>query len=55
MRRHVLATMVLAGLAMLATTGYSDPPLPLHGVEGYGGVFSTYSAYLVNPGKEGEG
>jgi hypothetical protein len=24
------------------------PPLPLHGIEGMGGVFSTYSAYLVN-------
>ena len=26
------------------------PPLPLHGIEGMGGVFSTYSAYLVNSG-----
>lgn len=30
------------------------PPLPLHGIEGSGGIFSTYSAYLVNPAKEGE-
>ncbi len=28
------------------------PPLPLHGIEGSGGIFSTYSAYLVNPAKE---
>jgi hypothetical protein len=30
------------------------PPLPLHGIEGMGGIFSTYSAYLVNPAPPGE-
>jgi hypothetical protein len=30
------------------------PPLPLHGIEGMGGVFSTYSAYLVNSGGDDE-
>jgi len=30
------------------------PPLPLHTIEGNGGIFSTNSAYLVNPAKEGE-
>lgn len=30
-----------------------SPPLPLHGVEGYGGIASTYSAYLVNPSGKG--
>jgi hypothetical protein len=30
------------------------PPLPLHGVEGYGGVAITYSAYLTNPPKTGK-
>ena len=30
------------------------PPLPLHTVEGNGGIFATNSAYLVNPAKEGE-
>jgi len=30
------------------------PPLPLHGIEGMGGIFSTYSAYLVNPARPGE-
>ncbi len=29
------------------------PPLPLHGIEGYGGIFSTYSAYLVNGPSKG--
>lgn len=32
----------------------NPPPLPAIGVEGFGGVFGTYSAYLVNPAKEGE-
>jgi len=31
-----------------------SPPLPLHGIEGMGGVCSTYSAYLVNPAKDGK-
>jgi hypothetical protein len=30
------------------------PPLPLHTIEGVGGIFATSSAYLVNPAKEGE-
>jgi len=30
------------------------PPLPLHQIEGSGGVFSTLSAYLVNPPRNGE-
>lgn len=29
-------------------------PLPLHQIEGNGGVFSTLSAYLVNPPRDGE-
>lgn len=31
----------------------SRPPLPLHGIEGYGGIASTYSAYLTNTATEG--
>jgi len=30
------------------------PPLPLHEIEGQGGVFSTLSAYIVNPPRNGE-
>ena len=30
------------------------PPLPLHGIEGMGGIFATYSAYLVNPAPAGK-
>ncbi|MFO1475638.1 MAG: DUF3034 family protein [Verrucomicrobiota bacterium] len=30
------------------------PPLPLHQIEGNGGVFSTLSAYIVNPPRDGE-
>jgi hypothetical protein len=29
-------------------------PLPLHNIEGNGGVFSTLSAYIVNPPRDGE-
>jgi len=29
-------------------------PLPLHEIEGNGGIFSTLSAYLVNPPRDGE-
>jgi len=29
-------------------------PLPLHQIEGNGGIFSTLSAYIVNPPREGE-
>lgn len=29
------------------------PPLPLHGIEGYGGIATTYSAYLTNTAIEG--
>lgn len=31
----------------------TSPPLPLHGIEGYGGIAITYSAYLTNPAEDG--
>ncbi|MCY3018090.1 MAG: DUF3034 family protein [Planctomycetota bacterium] len=30
------------------------PPLPLHCIEGTGGLFATHTAYLVNPPKKGD-
>jgi hypothetical protein len=30
------------------------PPLPLHQIEGNGGIFATLSAYIVNPPRDGE-
>lgn len=36
-----------------AVAGESSPPLSLYGIEGYGGVAVTYSAYLVNPADKG--
>ncbi len=48
----ILTLAVAQGVA--AQEEQSAPPLPLHSVEGTGGVFSTQSAYLVNPAKEGE-
>ena len=47
--------MAAASWAQNAPAAQEGPPLPLHGVEGYGGVFSTYSAYLVNPGDNAVG
>jgi len=54
--RWVIAVMVVACLAFVAGATSADeaPPLPLHSIEGVGGVFCTSSAYLVNPGPEGE-
>ncbi len=40
--------------AASAEEAKKGPPLPLLGIEGYGGVAITYSAYLVNPAKPGE-
>jgi hypothetical protein len=40
--------------AVTETKGEKPPPLPLHQIEGNGGIFSTLSAYLVNPPRDGE-
>lgn len=36
------------------TSNEKPAPLPLHQIEGNGGIFSTLSAYLVNPPRDGE-
>ena len=36
------------------STDDKGPPLPLHEIEGSGGIFATLSAYLVNPPRNGE-
>jgi hypothetical protein len=46
-----LLALLVAGCAL---TEGQPPPLPLHGIEGVGGVFATHSALLVNPAKEGD-
>jgi hypothetical protein len=35
-------------------TAEKPAPLPLHQIEGNGGIFSTLSAYIVNPPRDGE-
>ena len=35
-------------------TAEKGPPLPLHQIEGNGGIFATLSAYIVNPPRNGE-
>ncbi|MEI6561072.1 MAG: DUF3034 family protein [Verrucomicrobiota bacterium] len=39
--------------AVVATTTEKAPPLPLHTIEGVGGIVITPVAYLVNPGPAG--
>src|ERR1035437_2598138 len=67
--QHVsLASLVAAILVAVAPAGRltaqdtnaaaakaeKPPPLPLHQIEGNGGIFSTLSAYIVNPPRNGE-
>lgn len=62
MKRHLLAWVIPVLLVVILPVSSvaeeepakESPPLPLHTVEGNGGIFSTNSAYLVNPAKEGE-
>lgn len=51
-RTLLLSAFLLSSTSALAED--SRPPLPLHGVEGYGGIAITYSAYLTNTAKEGD-
>ena len=58
----IAASLLGAGALSAGTTGEKaepapaekGPPLPLHQIEGNGGIFSTLSAYLVNPPRDGE-
>ena len=48
-------TLIFSVLSISIVAAQDDPPpLPLHGIEGSGGIFSTYSAYLVNTAPEGK-
>jgi len=40
--------------ASTADADNKPAPLPLHQIEGSGGIFSTLSAYIVNPPRDGE-
>jgi hypothetical protein len=64
---HFVRFLAVAGLSLVSIAATADegtnapaakaekpPPLPLHQIEGSGGVFSTLSAYLVNPPRDGE-
>ena len=43
-----------AASASAPATAEKPAPLPLHQIEGNGGIFSTLSAYIVNPPRDGE-
>ena len=58
-----LALLALPALSLRAadanapaapTPAEKQAPLPLHQIEGNGGIFSTLSAYIVNPPRDGE-
>ncbi len=49
----VVCIVVFSGsfLSLSSFAQDAPPPLPAIGIEGYGGIFSTYTAYLTNPAK----
>jgi hypothetical protein len=68
LHKKLLSTFVPALAALLAAAGNGKAdetnnapaaaekpaPLPLHQIEGSGGIFATLSAYIVNPPRNGE-
>ena len=51
-----MAVLAAAPVLQAQTNAPADKPapLPLHQIEGNGGIFSTLSAYIVNPPRDGE-
>lgn len=45
--------MYLLVVFFIASNVFAGPPLPLHSLEGSGGILLTNSAYLVNPSEDG--
>ena len=47
---QMLCSALFAGLSVFCSISVAEepPPLPLHGIEGYGGVLTTYTAYIPN-------
>ena len=59
--RKLLVFFVLVGILVCGASGATaqeeeaaGPPFPLHSIEGVGGLPITPTAYLANPGEEGE-
>ncbi len=46
-----ISLLLFSGFHAVAGTDEA-PPLPLHGIEGYGGIAITYTAYLTNPAQD---
>jgi len=49
-----VATNATPAAAVAPAKAEKPAPLPLHQIEGSGGIFSTLSAYIVNPPRDGE-
>jgi hypothetical protein len=52
MKKITISCMYLLVLFFMSSTAFAGPPLPLHSVEGSGGILLTNSAYLVNPSED---
>ncbi len=53
-RADETATNATPANAGASAKSEKPPPLPLHQIEGNGGIFATLSAYIVNPPRNGE-
>ncbi len=51
-KKNLLFQLGIFILLLSVSTAKAGPPLPLHGIEGYGGIAITYTAYLTNPAPE---
>ncbi|MCF8037090.1 MAG: DUF3034 family protein [Desulfobacteraceae bacterium] len=49
-----IVVILFTGISAASAADSEPPPLPLHGIEGSGGIAATYSAYLTNPAEKGE-
>ena len=54
MKKITISFMYLVVLFIMASTVFAGAPLPLHSLEGSGGILLTNSAYLVNPSEDGK-
>ena len=54
MKKLLTSCMYLLVLFIMASTAFAGAPLPLHSLEGSGGILLTNSAYLVNPSEDGK-
>ncbi|MCF6355789.1 MAG: DUF3034 family protein [Candidatus Polarisedimenticolaceae bacterium] len=52
MKKYTVKCLSPLMALMLVPAAFAAPPLPLHSVEGFGGILITGSAWLVNPAED---